>query len=75
MEEAPSAEIIPPPPDQIKKLQEAAKMGSVTDLKEGILKLRKTGLLYQPFTDKIDSLARTYQFDEIIEFLQQHMEN
>ncbi len=74
MKVAPLAEIVTPPPDQIKKLLDAARMGSITDLKAGIAEIRKMDLKYQPFADRIDTLIRKYQFDEIIEFLQQHAE-
>jgi PAS domain S-box-containing protein len=67
--EAQSTEIIFPPPDQIKKLMEAAKMGSVTDLKACISEIKDMGLKYKSFADRIDFLTRKYQFDEIIEFL------
>ena len=70
MKETTATELIFPPREQIKKLLDAAKMGSVTDLKEGISETREIDLKYQNFADKIEAWANKYQFEEIVEFLE-----
>jgi PAS domain S-box-containing protein len=69
LEQAPSAELVLPPPEQIKKLLEAAKMGSITDLKSGIAKIRKMDSKYLSFADMVEAWVHKYQFEEIVEFL------
>jgi len=69
-EKTTSTELIFPPREQIKKLLDAAKSGSVTDLKEGISETREIDLKYQNFADKIEAWANKYQFEEIVEFLE-----
>ena len=69
-EKATSTELVFPSPEQIKKLLEAAIMGGVTDLKEGISEPRELDFKYQNFADKIEAWANKYQFEEIVEFLE-----
>jgi PAS domain S-box-containing protein len=71
--EIPPAEMVFPPPDQIKKLLKAAKMGSVTDLKADISEIRNRNLKYQTFTDQVEALSQKYEFDKIIKLLEQQM--
>ena len=73
LEETLPAEIIFTPHDQTKKLLEATKKGSITDLKSAILEVREMDLKYHPFADRVEALTCKYQFEEIIQLLQQHI--
>jgi CheY-like chemotaxis protein len=70
IEEAPSTELISPPSKQIKKLLEAAKMGSITDLKACISEIREMDLKYQTFADKVEVLGRKFEFEKISKLLE-----
>jgi signal transduction histidine kinase/DNA-binding response OmpR family regulator len=75
MKEAMPSELIFPSYEQMQKLLEAAKKGSVTDLKESISEIREMDLKYQTFTGRVEDLASKYQFEKIVKFLQQYLEN
>ena len=75
MEEALSSKMILPPLKQIKKLLNISTIGSITELKAIINEIREMDLKYQTFTDQVEAWAHKYQFEKIIEFLEQHLGN
>jgi len=75
MEGVPLKEITPtemrfPSSDAVKRLIQAANMGSVTEIKNCIADIKAMGRQYQPFVNKIDACLREYLFDEIVDFVQ-----
>jgi signal transduction histidine kinase/CheY-like chemotaxis protein len=67
-------ELALPPLDEIKRLMQAAGMGSITTLKKEILQLRENGAKYHPLADKLDRWCAQYQLDQIVEFLKPYSE-
>ena len=59
-----------PPSAEVKNVIEAAARGSFTDLKMCISHINDMDKKYKGFTKKIETLSKGYQFDKIIEFLE-----
>ena len=59
-----------PPSAEVKNVIEAATRGSITELKMCISKINDMDKKYKGFTKKIETLSKSYQFDKIIDFLE-----
>lgn len=73
LKEISSSKIVFPPPDEVKLLIDAAKIGWYSDLEKGISDVKAISLQYQPFVDKIESWLQEVEFDKIVKFLQDHV--
>jgi hypothetical protein len=60
--------------DVIKRLLQAAEIGSITMLKKELSKIRETDSKYQPFADKLEKLSDEFHMNQIVKFLKPYCE-
>jgi hypothetical protein len=68
----PAPEALPlvfPPQEDLETLLKFAKGGYITDIRKVIARLKASDPRLLPFADRIESLANTFQFKRIIEFI------
>jgi signal transduction histidine kinase/DNA-binding NarL/FixJ family response regulator len=60
-----------PPPDVLRKILEFAEDGDMTDLHQCLAKLKTTDPRFIQFVERIEQLAGRFQFEQIVELIQQ----
>jgi hypothetical protein len=58
-----------PPQEDLKTLLKFAKGGYITDIRQAIARIKASDPRLLPFANRIESLANTFQFKRIVEFI------
>jgi len=68
-------DIIPPPPEELSKLYQLARIGNVIGLRTRAQEIADADPQFMPFGARVAHLAKELQLDELEQFIQQYMEN
>ncbi len=70
-----TARLIPPPQTEMEQLFDFAMGGYLPNIRERAIEIEQLDPKYKPFTDKLQKLAKAYEEDEILAFIEQYMES
>lgn len=69
-----SANLVPPPVEDLLALRVLAQGGRMTDLEQLISKISQTDQVYQPFVEQMSRLVDSFEFEEIMTRMDQYLE-
>ena len=67
--------LVPPPPYYFKRLLELVQIGDMMSVQFEARKLVDLGEIYAPFVDKVTQLARQFEEEELLHFLEEYQED
>jgi PAS domain S-box-containing protein len=67
--------LIIPPPDELVMLSELAEMGNITQIKKYLSQIKARNPQLLPFVLKTEPFLKTYQFEQLVDFIESYKEN
>jgi PAS domain S-box-containing protein len=69
-----STKIVAPPPEEMRTLMDLAGKGKITVIRQHIAKIEEMGEEYRPFAAELGRVAKSFDMDQITDFLQPYLE-
>jgi signal transduction histidine kinase/CheY-like chemotaxis protein len=70
-----SAPLIMPPRKELVALRKLVEVGSITEIKEFLSKLKTVDAQFMPFISKVEQFLKKYQFEQLLEFVKPCLNN
>ena len=68
------AELVAPPKEELQILADLVEKGKITGIRQRIKQIEQLGDEYRPFTAELDRLAKSFDMDQLTDFLKPYLE-
>jgi hypothetical protein len=68
------AVLVAPPKEELQMLADLVGKGKITGIRQRIKQIEQLGDEYRPFTTELDRLAKSFDMDQLTDFLKPYLE-